>query len=230
MTALGHVRLMGMKAAAASIVAVIASASCISSSAPRADAAQISAECEAAIASRPAKFATLDFFGLLTEDLHINYSLPTSFEQMWSKSDRVILGRLASVEEGNTYGGPRCSRAMHTSNLMFQVERDLKADRRPNVVVEQVHVRVVLTDDLAAKMPSSRMLVFAVDVRKYPPMPGADGGVSRPERDLYYLLSPQGLLVEGPQGQLAFPLEPDPDKWLNLSSLTMESVVERITR
>ena len=221
-----------MKAAGAiATVALFSAAACGSSSNPRADATALSDECAAAVRVRPPDYASKDFFGLLTLGLlAINYPLPASFEDLMSRSDRVIVGRLKAVEEGNTYGGPRCSRtAHHTSNLIFQVERELRADGRTGVAVEWLHTRVVLTEDLVAKKPDSRMLAFLEDVRKYPPIPGADGGTPGPEKDLYYFRTPQGLIVEGPGGQLSIPLDPETDRRLDVAGLSLDSLIQRLS-
>jgi hypothetical protein len=176
--------------------------------------------CEELASHRPSSYSELDFYGLLTLGIDAHYPRASSVNDLAVKSDRVVVGRFANVSEGPTTGGLACTRsAKHTTHLTVHVEEVVRGQASATVVIETARSRVVKNEDLAEKLPADRVLVFVVDVARYP---GPQGPI--PSGRLFYFYTPLGLILDGPGGP-TFPLEHEKAQWLDLKGLTVDQVV-----
>ncbi|HEY0712082.1 MAG TPA: hypothetical protein VGF45_05375 [Polyangia bacterium] len=168
-------------------------------------------ECARVRDNRPMSYDDEDFFGKLLFGIHVTYRNFATVQALADGAERVFVGRMVAVEQGNLYGntasdrgGALCARTTtHTTNLVFEVERDIRGTGPRRVRVEQFTSRFVFSAELAPFMPTQRMLVFVEDATKYPHKGAAPGAYDQP---LFLFYSPLGLITEI-DGALAFPLE-----------------------
>jgi hypothetical protein len=192
------------------------------------------AECEFVRGNRPPSYEQEDFFGKLTFGTHVSYLHFATIDALADGADRVFIGKMIAVQQGNLYGNTGSSRGgllcdrntTHTTNLVFEVERDLRGAGPRHVVVEQFTTRFVFSEELAPFMPRQRMLVFVESVAKSPRKGAASGAYDRP---LFYFHSPLGLVTEI-DAALAFPLERWGHPTPPLPATTLDELASHLAR
>ncbi len=173
---------------------------------------------------KPPGYADLSFFELLSLARDVEYNSPGSFSGLAAKSDFAAIGKLSAVVEGRTLGLAR-GYGTHTSVGVFEVERVLRGNPRTTAFVEFLHVPVVESRDLMARMPGDRMLFFVYDTSKYPVKTVFEERKGVPLGEpLFSPFTPLGLVIER-GGALLFPLEPDKNLWLTTAAKTLEGAV-----
>ncbi len=188
--------------------------------------------------SRPHNYDSLDFFDLINLGSFYEYFQPQGLGALASNSQLVVTGKLLSIAEGRTLGGPKGTPSIRisTSVAEVQVESGVKGtDGRNRIFVEFWHSQVVASTDLMAKLPKTRMIFFLFDAtnfmgKDYSERDVFDKGKGLPKGEtLWNHWTPLGLIVETDTG-LVFPLEPDKSRWLNLNGNDFDGVVSTLSK
>jgi hypothetical protein len=156
-----------------------------------------------------------DFYGLVRRVVY-NYRPFASETEMSGASDLVVKGRIVDVRRGRTLGRPHGVRGgQHTFVAEFETSSVVKGSLEGNrVFVEFLRSFPTTVEEVRAEIPDHLMSLYLLDVSKYLQHPNPEkrrqvfdegAGLPSKETPLYALNTPQGMVVETPQG-MAQPL------------------------
>lgn len=149
-----------------------------------------------------------DFYELLRETV-IDFPVAQSYDEQAARSEIVLLGTYSAVSMGRSFLEPPDSPwSLRTAVLEVRVDEVFKGEPADSVHVEYVIAGSVTAQDLMAAMPTHRFILFLSDITELEQFWDVfEDGKGRPAGSrLYEMVTPQGLVVEMPDGGAAQPL------------------------
>ena len=163
-----------------------------------------------------------EFTRLLNMGVFVNYQAVGTFNELVELSDLVVVGRMMDLIPSGTALG------FKTSLAAVSVDDVLTGVVESPVYVELMHSPAAETGNLLDVLPRA-LGVWLLQVHRKAPKTSQDRdrGKGLPDgASLWAPVSPQGFVLEHPNGYLTMPLEPDRGAWF--SDLEGRSSVEEI--
>ena len=156
----------------------------------------------------------------------------TSFEEMVSAADLIVLGRAGRVTEGRPLPAEAGAEGYGRGQIQFSVESVVTGDAvmtgPDTIMIEFVLGDERLLPKFTAEVPTERVLLFLGNNGKLAEELGYDGDGPLGGYEYYGIQSPQGYLREV-NGRAQAPIGSDEDWLTALQGRTLDAIAESIS-